>query len=100
MKLHFSEWFEYRVEYDKSQAKFYLNLWKKFFLRKMHDQEFEVQIIDKPEIENLLGEKTKFSTLGIKIKIIRKASDLTQNRLKDERQGITREKENEGLNGR
>jgi|TARA_R110000822_G_scaffold125342_3_gene260013 hypothetical protein len=68
----FGEWVEYRSEEEKIEAKQYLDLWKKFFMRKIPDLEFvNEQIIDRKNIAPislgglLLGEP--ISTLAIKI---------------------------------
>jgi hypothetical protein len=57
---YFGEWVEYRSEEERIEAKQYLDLWKKFFLRKVPDLEFvEEHFIDR---ENAL-----IYTFGIKI---------------------------------
>jgi hypothetical protein len=68
----FGEWAEYKSEEEKIEARQYLNLWKKFFMRKNPNLEFvNAQIIDRKNISPvslggfLPGEP--ISTLAIKI---------------------------------
>lgn len=68
----FGEWVEYHNEEEKLQARQYLELWKKFFLRKIPNLEFvEEQFIDRTNIFpiSLNGYMTgpSNSTLGLKI---------------------------------
>ncbi len=69
---YFGEWVEYRNEEEKIEARQYLELWKKFFMRKVPDMEFvEEQIVDRVNIHPINITGTYFgepkSTLALKI---------------------------------
>lgn len=67
-EFHFyGEWVEFRDENEKEEAKTYLNLWKKFFVRKLPSTVtlVEEQWIQKPAIAyGAFG----YPSLGMKIK--------------------------------
>lgn len=67
---YFGEWVEYRNEEEKIEAKQYLELWKKFFIRKIPTLEFvEETFIDRPKYECWGGavRNSVKATLGLKI---------------------------------
>ena len=67
---YFGEWVEYRDEKEKEEALQYLQLWKKFFLRKISDMELNDElIIYRPHIESFDGIKMPYPTIGIKIEM-------------------------------
>ncbi len=65
---YFGEWVEYRDDAEKCEAYQYLELWKKFIIRKLVGLEFVTeQFTDHPYLESFSGIKSPSSTLGIKI---------------------------------
>lgn len=72
-ECYFGEWVEYDDEEDKIAAHSYLQLWKRFFLKKVPSLEFvEDQIIDRFQVErqSILGAiGPAKNTLGIKIRM-------------------------------
>lgn len=71
----FGEWVEYQNDEEKIEALEYLNLWVKFFQRKIPDMKMvnSPQIIDRPKVEFTYAgavRMCKRSTLGVKIEML------------------------------
>lgn len=67
----FGEWVSYENDIEKQEAKIYLNLWKKFILKKLKNLELiEEQWIDRDE-----SYKLSITTLGLKLQMLGEKSD-------------------------
>ena len=70
-KDFYAEWVFYSNDQEKEEAIIYLNLWKKFFLKKIGLELLDEQFVDRPKFCD------QIATLGIKIQTKRNVSDET-----------------------